>query len=70
MGDVVVKQSLAVKHFSYLDDVTVGVVSVIVDANVAVADAGEVGEASDVGGRVTRDITETVAFAGYYLNGV
>lgn len=70
MGDVAVKQSLVVKHFSYLDDVAVGVVGVVVYTNEAVTGAGEGGEAANVGGCVTRDITETVTFAGYYLNGV
>lgn len=70
MGDVVVKQSWPVKHFSYLYDIAVGVVGVVVYADVAVTGAGEGGEAANVGGRVTRDITETMTFAGYYLNGV
>ena len=68
MGDVGVKQSWPVKHFSYLDDVAVGVVGIIIDADEAVTGAGEGGEAANVGGRVTRDITETVSFAGYYLD--
>ena len=41
MGDVVVKQTLVVKHFSYLHDVTVGVVGVVIDADVAETGAGE-----------------------------
>lgn len=36
-----------VKHFSYFDDVTVGEVGVIVDADVAVTGAGEGGEVTD-----------------------
>ena len=59
-----------VKHFSYLDDVTVGVVGVVVYADVTVTGAGEGDEATDVGSCVTGDVAETVAFAGDYLNGV
>lgn len=70
MGDVAVKQSLVVKHFSYLDDVAVGVVGVVVYANEAVTGAGEGGEATDVGGCVAGDIAETVAFAGDDGNGL
>lgn len=67
-GDVAVKQSLVVKHFSYFDDVAVGEVGVVVDADVAVAGAGEGGEAANVGGCVAGDVAEMVAFAGYYLD--
>jgi hypothetical protein len=70
MGDVAVKQSLVVKHFSYLDDVTVGVIGSIIDADIAVACIREGGKTADVGGRVTGNIADTVAFAGYYFNGI
>ena len=68
MGDVVVEQALAVKHFSYLGDVAVGVVGVVNYADVAVAGAGEGGEAANVGGRVTGNVADAVTFAGYYLD--
>jgi hypothetical protein len=70
MGDVAVKQSLVVKHFSYLDDVTVGVIGSIIDADIAVTCTREGGKTADVGGRVTGNIADTVAFAGYYFNGI
>ena len=70
MGDVVVEQALAVKHFSYLGDVAVGVVGVVINADVAVTGAGEFSETANVGGRVTGNVADAVAFAGYYLNGV
>ncbi len=68
MGDVVVEQAWVVKHCSYLDDVTVGVVGVVIYADVAVTGAGEGREAANVGGCVAWDVAETVAFAGYYLD--
>ena len=68
MGDVVVEQAFVVKHFSYLGDVAVGVVGVVNYADVAVAGAGEGGEAANVGGRVTGNVADAVTFAGYYLD--
>ena len=64
MGDVVVEQTWVVKHFLYFNDITVGEVGVIVDADVAVTGAGESGETADVGGCVAGNVAETVAFAG------
>ena len=68
MGDEEVKQSLVVKHFSYFYNVTVGVIGAFIYADVAVAGAGEIGEAADVGGCVTGDVADAVTFAGYYLD--
>jgi hypothetical protein len=68
MGDVGVKQSWPVKHFSYLDDVAVGVVGIIIDADEAVTGAGDGDKTADVCGRVTGNIADAVAFAGYYLD--
>lgn len=70
MGVVGVKQSLVVKHFSYSDDVAVGVIGSVIYADVAVTGTGEGGKAANVGGCVMGNVTETVSFAGYYLNGI
>ena len=42
-----VEQTWVVKHFSYLHDVTVGVIGSIIDADIAVTCTGESGEAAD-----------------------
>lgn len=47
MGDVAVKQSLVVKHLLHSDDVAVGVVGVVIYADVAVTGAGEGYEVAD-----------------------
>ena len=57
-----------VKHFSYFNDVAVGVVGVVVYADIAVTCTGEGGEAANIGGRIAGNIADAVAFAGYYLD--
>ena len=64
------RTNIRVKHFSYFDDVTVGVIGSVIDADVAMTCTGEGCETSNVGGCVAGNIADAVAFAGYYLNGV
>lgn len=71
MGDEVIRRAWWVKHFSFLTGyITVGEVGVVVYADITVTCTREGGKTADVGGRVTGDVADTVAFAGYYLNGV
>ena len=70
MGAVEVKLTGLVKHFSYFDDVAVGEVGVVIDADVAVASAGEGGEVAYGGGCVAGNVAETVAFTGDYCDGL
>lgn len=51
-------------------DVAIGKIMAVVDANVAVATAGERGEVTDIGGLVFGDVANMVAFMSDYLNSV